>query len=43
MHRVALCSSVMVDYLARTGFQLYSDETTNIETATRLVMCIDSL
>ena len=43
MHRVALCSSAMADYLAQIGFQLYSDVTTNIETATRLVICVDSL
>jgi len=43
MHRVALCSSVMADYLAQIGFLLYSDVTTNTETAIRLVICIDSL
>ena len=33
----------MTTYLADLGFQLYSADTTNFESATRLVICIDSL
>ena len=43
LHRVTLCDSVMTDYLGNLGFQIYSSDTTDFETATRLVICIDSL
>ena len=33
----------MTTYLAALGFQLYSANTTNVEHATRLVICINSL
>ena len=43
LHRVTLCDSVMADYLANLGFQIYSSGASAVETATRLVICIDSL